>query len=95
MKAAALALIAFTACAQLEEQAKAPAIVKGACAYSWSLGGTWVTWCYQDDTQTGCDARETATAFTVYFSGKTCPEAGYPLRCASGAYKNSACQWYE
>jgi len=37
MKFAALALLALTACAQLEEQAKAPAIVKGACAYSWSL----------------------------------------------------------
>jgi hypothetical protein len=95
MKLSALALLALTSCAQLEEQAKAPAIVKGACAYSWSLGGTWITWCYQDDTQSGCDARETATTLAVYFSGKTCPESGYPLRCASGAYKNSACAWYE
>jgi len=32
MKFATLALLALTACAQLEEQAKAPAIVKNACA---------------------------------------------------------------
>lgn len=95
MKLAALSLLALTACSQLEEQAQPPAIVKGACAYSWSLGGTWITWCYQNDTQTGCDARDNSTGFAVYFNGKTCPEAGYPLRCASGAYKNSTCQWYE
>jgi len=45
--------------------------------------------------QEACDAMDNSTGFAVLLKNRTCPAAGYPIRCPSGAYKNSACAWYE
>lgn len=91
MKMLLIALV-FTGCVANYEPEPVQQEPRGACAYTWDLGGTWVTWCYQNDTSAACNARASTV---VWFKGFGCPESGYPLRCNSGAYKNSACQWYE